>query len=149
MCKSQLCRADSYAGTRARQKGFTLVELIVTVSLAAIVLMFAVPSFSELISNTRLTTLTNDLVTHIHLARSEAVKRRMAITLCSSDDGATCSGNTDWGAGWILFTDRGKDRSIDTDDELIRVKSETESGPSLKASHAHLSYLPDGTVAVQ
>ena len=78
------------------EMGFTLVELIVTMAIAAIILTQAVPSFSTMISNNRLTTQTNDLVADINLARSEAIKRGLRVILCRTANpnavAATCGG---------------------------------------------------------
>ena len=98
-------------------KGFTLIELLVTVAVSAFMLVAAVPSFSELIKNNLLTTATNDLIASLGLARSEAIKQERPVTVCKSDDGASCvnTGN-DWAQGWIVyFTDD------DGNDVLLRV----------------------------
>jgi type IV fimbrial biogenesis protein FimT len=83
--------------------GFTLMELLVTLAVGAIALSISVPSMSGLIRNTRATTYTNDLVAAINIARSEAVQRGRPVTVCSSTDGATCSDDEDWSAGWIVL----------------------------------------------
>lgn len=83
-------------------QGFTLYELIVTMAVAAIILSFGVPGFMTFIDNSRATTHTNDLVTALNLARSEATRRGAAVTVCSSTDNATCSGSTDWSTGWVV-----------------------------------------------
>ncbi len=88
--------------------GFTLLELIVTVFVVAIILGVGIPSFQRTFQTSRMAGATNDLITSIYLARSEAVKRRAPVTLCSSNDPfavvPTCNvgGNI---AGWIVFVD--------------------------------------------
>ncbi|HZD53197.1 MAG TPA: GspH/FimT family pseudopilin [Woeseiaceae bacterium] len=84
-----------------RESGFTLYELLVTVAVAGIILSFGVPGFMSFIANSRATTHTNDVVTALNLARSEAVRRGAAVTVCSSSDAATCNGGNDWSDGWI------------------------------------------------
>ena len=89
-----------------RDYGFTLVELMVTLVIAAILLTAGVPSFTTLIKNNRLTTSTNELVGALTLARSEAVKRGLRVTVCKSADQASCdTSGTGWQQGWIVFTD--------------------------------------------
>ena len=82
--------------------GFTLFELMVTLAVAALILSLGVPGFRSFIQNNRATTHTNDLVTALNLGRSEATRRGVTILLCSSSDGATCSGSNDWSSGWIV-----------------------------------------------
>jgi type IV fimbrial biogenesis protein FimT len=69
--------------------GFTLIELMVGVAVLAIALGVGVPSMSEFIKNSRLAAHTNDLLTSLHLARTEAIKRNARVTLCKSANAAT------------------------------------------------------------
>lgn len=88
-------------------RGFTLVELIVTLALVAILLGIALPSFSGVVRENRLTTATNRLSRVISLARSAAIEHGQSVTVCQSLDqwrcGAKDAGN--WSAGWLMFTD--------------------------------------------
>ncbi len=88
--------------TGERIGGFTLFELMVTLAVAALILSLGVPGFRNFIQNNRATTHTNDLVTALNLGRSEATRRGASVLLCSSSDGATCSGSNDWSSGWIV-----------------------------------------------
>jgi type IV fimbrial biogenesis protein FimT len=88
-------------------KGFTLVELMVTLLILAILLGLAVPSFRDASLSSRLTGYANDLVAGVQLARSEAIKRNDTVTLCASEDGATCAEDVGWEVGWIVLTDAG------------------------------------------
>ncbi len=93
---------------RTPNAGFTLIELLMTVVIASIVLMLAVPSFTDTIRNNRLTAQSNDLVTAINLARAEAVKRRADVTVCPSTNQSTCAA-TAWQNGWIVRADASGD----------------------------------------
>lgn len=86
------------------EHGFTLVELMVTLAVAAIVVTVAIPSFTTTIQSNRLTVQANDLVTALNLARSEAIKRRATIDVTATDAGD--SGN-EWGAGWSVAVSGG------------------------------------------
>ena len=90
------------AGIRSpmnKQSGFTLIELMVVISILAILLGIGVPSFRATIEGNRITTVANDLVGALQFARSEAVKRGTNVVLCSSADQASCSGV--WINGWV------------------------------------------------
>lgn len=84
-------------------KGFTLVELMVTLAVTAIVLGIAIPSFNTQILNNRSIALGEDLATALNFARSEAVKRAGRVSICASEDSETCTG--EWKDGFIVFVD--------------------------------------------
>jgi len=93
----------STAGAAAlarRQRGFTLIELMVALAVLAVLIGLAVPSFTEVSLSGKLRSLANTLVASATLGRSEAIKRNAAVTLCASSDGATCTGS--WHEGWIV-----------------------------------------------
>lgn len=88
-----------------RSRGFTLIELMITLVLAAIILTLAVPGFQDIIRNNRAATQSNELISALGLARSEAVKRGARVSLCPSTNQTNCTGGTDWSVGWIVFLD--------------------------------------------
>ncbi|MHB1054096.1 MAG: GspH/FimT family pseudopilin [Thiobacillus sp.] len=83
------------------QRGFTLIELMVTISILAILLMIAVPSFIEVTLGSKLGAYANNLAASAHLARSEAIKRNAVVTLCVSSNGTSCASGG-WEQGWIV-----------------------------------------------
>ncbi len=89
---------------RARQHGFTLVELMMTIIVATIVIGIAIPSFSKMINRNRLVTHTNDLVMAMQLARSEAITRNSTMTFCRAGavNATTCSGSAANWRFWIV-----------------------------------------------
>ena len=118
-----------------RVSGFTLLELIITIIVLSIVASFAVPSFRETILNNRLTAQVNEASSLISYARSEASKLQSGVvTVCSSTDNASCSGNAAWETGWIVFRDIDGDRVVDTadGDELLKVGAALTGGNTLR-----------------
>ena len=90
----------------ARNNGFTLIELMVTLGVAAILLSVGIPGFNGLIRDNRLTTDYNQFVSALNTARSEAVKRGVGVTTCKRNTAGTdCNNAGNWEDGWIIFTD--------------------------------------------
>ena len=83
--------------------GFTLIELVVTVLILAILVTVGVPSFSDATLGSRLGSYANELMTSAYLARSEAMKRNRPVTLCTSTDGTSCAVSGGWEQGWIVL----------------------------------------------
>lgn len=110
--------------TKNTQNGFTLIELIVTLAIAAIVLSVGVPTFRGTVANNAMIADANRFVTSVNLARSSAVKFQRNATICASTDWnnavPTCTGGTDWTEGWIVFVDKDRDNTVDAD-EVIAV----------------------------
>jgi len=91
---------------KAKQTGFTLIELMFTIVVLAVLLGIGVPNFRDFIRNSRISGATNDIITDFNLARSEAVKRRVPVTLCKSQNGTTCDADAAAAFNrWIVFVD--------------------------------------------
>lgn len=84
-------------------QGFTLIELMVTIAVVAVLAALAFPSFQYSLRSNRTSTATNELMASLALARSEAVRSARGSGLCTSADGATCGGT--WNDGWIVWID--------------------------------------------
>ena len=90
---------------RHRLHGFTLVELLAVLAIAAILAGTAVPSMRSFIRSVQLTSATNELFAGLTMARSEALKRSGRVALCKSSDGFRCDLTGGWEQGWIVFHD--------------------------------------------
>jgi type IV fimbrial biogenesis protein FimT len=95
------------------QKGFTLTEMIVVTGIVAILLGIAIPSYKYLTTSYRMSAEINNLVGDLQFARGEALKEGNGVTVCISSDGATCTGGTNWGLGWIVFSDPNSNATVD------------------------------------
>ena len=117
------------------ETGFTLVELLITLLVAAILMAVAIPAFNDLIQNNRVTAANNDLVSALAVARSEAIRRREPVTLCGSINLTACAGNANWETGWILFNDRDSDGIVDAGvDNILRVWEAIPAGFTMTAT---------------
>jgi type IV fimbrial biogenesis protein FimT len=87
------------------QHGLTLVELAVTVAIAAVGLALALPAFHGVQQRTRAATARHSVTSALMTARSSAIMRRQPVTACPSADGIRCSGGRDWSQGWIVYHD--------------------------------------------
>ena len=85
-----------------RYSGFTLFELLITLTLIAILVGLGLPSFAAINANSRLRTEVDALFHAIHLARKESIMRRSVVSICPSFDGLTCRPGKDWSGGWII-----------------------------------------------
>lgn len=109
------------------ENGVTLVELIITVSVLALLASFALPGFTGIVQNNAMTASTNELVTSLILARSEALKRQQPVTICwtNSADAATpsCNKGDGWESGWIVFVDDDVDAAYDAGELVLHRQS--------------------------
>ena len=95
-------RAASIPGRHTcRTRGFTLIELMFVLTIAALLFAIGVPTFRNAALGSQLSAAANNLLASIQLARSEAIKRNLPVTVCASSDGATCTGGG-WEQGWIV-----------------------------------------------
>jgi type IV fimbrial biogenesis protein FimT len=126
-------------------KGFTLIEVLISVALLAILSAIAVPSYRYVINSGRVSSDMNALVGTLQLARAEAIKRGLAVTVCASSTstnpatGSTppsCSGVTTWQVGWIGFVDINSSGSFDSTDTLVAVQGPLASKNTFVADNS-------------
>ena len=134
---------------RIVNSGLTLIELMIALAVLLIVVTVGIPSASTLVANNQMIATTNDLVTHLQYARSEAIKRKMRVSACSSSDGLVCANSIEWGVGWIVFTDdSGASGSLDESDQLLRSYHPTGMAVSIASDRAYVSYQSSGAVSM-
>lgn len=142
-----------------RSAGFTLLELLITVSVLALLVGIGIPSFQETIRRNRLTEQTNGLLGALALARSEATKRSGTVTVCPGndpEDPSGCADDADWTAnGLIVFSDNIGDRgTVDIDDEnpqdndaiLLTLAPASTQTINIGTDRGMVSYAKDGAL---
>ncbi len=134
-------------GCLNKNTGFTLLELMITLALVAILSTLAVPSFTSIIKNNRMVTQLNELNSALSTARSEAIKRGTTVTVCNSANLTACSGS--WiksNNGWIVFVDMNNDNvTTDAGEEILKVHSALSGNNKLNFNNtAKISYSASG-----
>jgi type IV fimbrial biogenesis protein FimT len=132
-------------------RGFTLVEMLVTLAIGTILLAIALPGYGFLVNSSRLAAVTNDLVSALQLARSEAIKRGLRVTVCKTGNATAatpaCDTAASWQQGWLVFVDGGTKGVIDSGDILLRVQGQAALAVTITAGvnyGSYISYLSSG-----
>ncbi len=114
-----------------KTSGFSLLELLLTLALVAIVFAIGIPSMNTFIQNDRLVTQINTLVGHLSYARSEAVKRSQQVAVCVSSNTTSCTGGNNWEDGWIIYVDLDGDGSFTAGEPVLRAQQQLEGANTL------------------
>lgn len=122
-------------------KGFTLIEMMVTIAVAAILLALAIPSFRDTIVRSRIASVSNDFMGALNFARSEAVKRGRRILICKSSSGTGCTESAQWESGWMAFEDKDADYTLDSGEAIVRVWSSIPATYTLRQTGSFPSHI--------
>lgn len=130
--------------------GVTLVELLVGLILVGVLFVLAMPTWSSTLERMRLSKATNDLLSHITLARTESIRTGQRVVICKGDEALGCRTDaTDWGSGWIVFVDSDRNGLWDSTVPQERLISSSLGARSLRIfGNAHVrdyvAYSPQG-----
>ena len=126
-------------------QGFTIIELLIAIIIAAILLLVGVPGLKALMQNSRAATLTNNFVYAINYARSEAIKRGSPVTICASNPSFTaCDNNISWPNGWIVFLDPAANGILADNNDRIRIGEKLDGGASLTTALDRITFQASG-----
>lgn len=100
------------------ESGFTLVELVTTVAIAAVLAAIALPSFRNTLRSNRVATSTNEMLASLSYSRSEAIRSARWASICGSAAGTACDGT--WTQGWLVWSDSDGDGVLETGETVLR-----------------------------
>jgi len=126
-------------------RGFTLVELAITVVVLSVLMAMAAPLFTGMSNGNRLTSNANEIVAAMQIARSEAVRRNAPTFFCQSTNGTTCSNVSPW-QGWLVYADADRDNVADAD-EIVRagvIEAPVEIVSSPSVANGEMIFRADG-----
>jgi len=142
-----MARRTRRCGGATPAAGFTLIELVVTLSILGVLVAAGLPSYYQWIASRQVANQAQFLADTLDLARSEAIKHGYRVSVCKSLDRRQCTTRGGWEAGWIMYVDENHDGDIDADEQVIRLE-----GPALDGITVHgnrpvadfVSYTPLG-----
>ena len=117
--------AGGYSSAMRNRRGFTIIELMIVLAIAAVLIATGIPAMQDWMLNSKRTAALNDFLGGMLAARSGAVTRNARVAACPAKDPTdadpVCSGEKDWATGWIIFADPDNDHDRAADEELIAV----------------------------
>jgi type IV fimbrial biogenesis protein FimT len=107
---------ETKSAMRARNHGYSLLELIMTIAVAAVLLTLGLPSFSALRARNAQHVEINALFHAVHLARKASIMRKQVVSLCPTVTGSSCSPGPDWSGGFLVFENSDRDEPPEFDE---------------------------------
>jgi type IV fimbrial biogenesis protein FimT len=128
---------------KRREKGLTLIELMVTLAVAIVLLAIGIPAYRSLDVNDRLAAQVNSIVGSLNQARLEAISAGVPVAVCAASSKAanTCAGSTNWANGWLVFQDGGSTPgAFDSGENLLRRAPPLSGSPLLADAVAFVRF---------
>ena len=123
--------------SKQRDSGYTLVEVLVAMTVVSILAAIAIPSFKYVTTSNRITTEVNTLLGDMQFARAEAIKEGRSVTVCEANNTySACGGSVNWHNGWIVFMDLNGDGVWQAGESILRTQKAFTSGDTFVADQA-------------
>jgi type IV fimbrial biogenesis protein FimT len=127
---------QSRGGVTCRNAGFTLLELMIVISIAAILMSIGMPAFKYVTNSNRATSEINGLLGDMQFARGEAIREGQTVTICATANGTSCAGaGSTWQTGWLVFSDTGTIGVIGGTDYVLKMQKSFSSTDTLTSDH--------------
>lgn len=123
-----------------RGAGVTLLELLIALTIGALLIMLAMPAYGDWIADYRLMNHARALAGSMYMARSEAIKRGYRVDLCQSADLVQCGG-TGWNRGWLVYVDANLDGQVDPGEPVLRREPGPRDGVTVAANTPLRDYV--------
>ena len=115
-------------------KGFSLIELVITLAIAGVLISYALPSIYDLKSNKILKNESDRLMVSFAYARTYAITQQKQVVVCPSLSGNDCDNQSNWFQGWIVFDDSNSNRKLDADEELLLFENPMDASVTATSS---------------
>lgn len=132
------------------QAAFTLLELLVAISILAVITGIAAPSMSTIIEANRIESGLQAIFTSLITARSEAISRNQSVIVCKSSNGTSCTTSGEWEQGWVIVVDENANGVQDSGEPVTSSFASLEYGLTLRAGAAYadkVRFSPEGTAS--